>query len=60
MRYIILNNDKTPAEKLSDGGHALKEVEGFDNLGVLIPPPYIVLDFDTASDAEIMLNIVQD
>lgn len=60
MQYIILNNDKTPAEKLSDGGHPLKEVEGFDNLGVLIPPPYIVLDFDTASDAEIMLNIVED
>ena len=59
MQYIILNSDKTPAEKLADGGHALQEVEGFDNLGVLIPPPYIVLDFDTTSDAEIMLNIVK-
>ena len=60
MQYIILNNDKTPAEKLTDGGHALKEVEGFDNVGVLVPSPYIVLDFDTTSDAEIMLKIVQD
>jgi len=60
LQYIILNADKTPAEKLTDGGHALKEVEGFDNLGVLIPEPYIVLDFDTKSDAEIMLRIAQD
>lgn len=60
MQYIILNADKTPAEKLADGGHALKEVEGFDNLGVLIPEPYIVLDFDTKSDAEIMLRITQE
>jgi len=60
LQYIILNADKTPAEKLTDGGHALKEVKGFDNLGVLIPEPYIVLDFDTKSDAEIMLRIAQD
>jgi len=60
LQYIILNEDKTPAEKLTDGGHALKEVEGFDNLGVLIPEPYIVLDFDTKSDAEIMLRIAQE
>ena len=60
MQYIILNADKTPAEKLADSGHALKEVEGFDNLGVLIPEPYIVLDFDTKSDAEIMLRIAQE
>jgi putative DNA primase/helicase len=60
LQYIILNADKTPAEKLADGGHALKEVEGFDNLGVLIPEPYIVLDFDTKSDAEIMLRIAQE
>jgi len=44
MRYIILNPDKTPAEKLSDGGHPLEEVKDFDNLAVLIPEPFIVLD----------------
>ena len=60
LRYIILNNDKTPAEKLSDGGHPLEEVKDFDNLAVLIPEPYVVLDFDTTSDAEIALQIVKD
>ena len=60
MRYIILNNDKTPAEKLSDGGHPLEEVKDFDNLAVLIPEPYVVLDFDAPSDAEIILRIVKD
>ncbi len=60
MQYIILNNDKTPAEKLSEGGQPLENVKDFDNLGVLIPEPYIVLDFDTQSDAEIMLKIAQN
>lgn len=60
MRYIILNPDKTPAEKLSDGGHPLEEVRDFENLAVLIPEPYVVLDFDTTSDAEIILDIIQD
>lgn len=60
MRYIILNNDKTPAEKLSDGGHPLEEVKDFENLAVLVPEPYVVLDFDTTSDAEIALQIVKD
>lgn len=60
LRYIILNNDKTPAEKLSDGGHPLEEVKDFDNLAVLVPEPYVVFDFDTTSDAEIALRIVKD
>ena len=60
MRYIILNDDKTPAEKLSDGGHPLEEVKDFDNLAVLVPEPFIVLDFDTSRDAEIILNVVKE
>jgi putative DNA primase/helicase len=60
VRYIILNNDKTPAEKLSDGGHPLEEVKDFENLAVLVPEPYVVFDFDTTSDAEIALQIVKD
>ena len=32
MRYIILNPDKTPAEKLSSGGHPLEEVKDFETL----------------------------
>ncbi len=60
MQYIILNSDKTPSEKLSDGGHPREHVEDFQNVGVLIPEPFIVLDFDTKSDGEIMLKIAQD
>ena len=60
MRYIILNPDKTPAEKLSDGGHPLEEVKDFENLAVLIPEPYVVLDFDTTSDAEIIYRIITE
>lgn len=60
MQYIILNNDKTPSEKLTDGGHPFETVKDFDNVGALIPEPYIVLDFDTTSDAEIMLKIAQE
>lgn len=59
MRYVKLNEDKTPMEKLSDGGHPLVEVEGYDNLGVLIPEPFVVFDFDTPSDAEIIQEIVE-
>lgn len=60
MNYIKLNSNKTPIEKLSNGGHPLKEVEDFDNLGVLIPEPMVVFDFDSPSDAEIIQNIVED
>ena len=60
MNYIKLDAEKTPIEKLSDGGHPLTEVEDFDNLGVLIPEPLVVFDFDSPSDAEIILNIVEE
>lgn len=60
MQYIILNSNKTPSQKLRDGGQPLEEVKDFENIGVLIPEPFIVLDFDTKTDAEIMLNIAQD
>ena len=60
MQYVKLNDEKTPIEKLSDGGHPLSEVEDFDNLGVLIPEPMVVFDFDSPSDAEIIQRIVED
>lgn len=59
LRYICLN-DKQPTEKLSDGGHPWNEVAHCADVGLLIPEPFIVLDFDTQSDAEIMLNIVNE
>lgn len=59
MQYIILN-EKTPVHSFKDG-HGAKtwdEVKDFDNVAVIVPKGYVVLDFDTTSDAEIMLKIV--
>ena len=60
MKYIKLAKDgKSPIEKLRNGGHELEEVQNYPDLGVLIPEPFVVLDFDTKSDSEKMLNIVK-
>lgn len=60
MQYIILDG-KTPTHGFKDGqGTKTKEeVKDFDNVAVVVPKGYVVLDFDTTSDAEIMLNIVE-
>lgn len=59
MQYLILDG-KTPTHKFKDGvGIKNKsEVKGFENVGMIVPPGYVVYDFDTASDADIMLKIV--
>ena len=59
MQYIILDG-KTPTHNFKDGKGAktLDEVKDFDNVAVIVPKGYVVLDFDTTSDAEIMLKIV--
>lgn len=59
MRYIILN-DKSPTHKFKDGQDAKtwNEVKDFENVAVIVPKGYVVLDFDTTSDAEIMLKII--
>lgn len=60
MRYIILDG-KSPTHKFKDGEGAKTwdEVKDFDNVAVIVPKGYIVLDFDTTSDAEIMLKIIE-
>lgn len=60
MQYIILDG-KTPVHKFKDGQGAktYNEVKDFDNVAVIVPKGYVVLDFDTASDADIMLHIVE-
>ena len=60
MQYIILDG-KTPTHGFKDGVGAKTwdEVKDFDNVAVIVPKGYVVLDFDTASDAEIMLKIVE-
>lgn len=59
MQYIILDG-KTPVHKFKDGQGAKTwdEVKDFDNVAVIVPKGYVVLDFDTTSDAEIMLKII--
>jgi putative DNA primase/helicase len=59
MKYIILN-DKSPTHKFKNGQDAKTwdEVKDFENVAVIVPKGYVVLDFDTTSDAEIMLKIV--
>ena len=60
MQYIILDG-KTPTHKFKDGVGAKtwEEAKDFDDVAVIVPKGYIVLDFDTPSDAEIMLNLVE-
>lgn len=59
MQYIILDG-KSPTHDFKDGQGAKtwEEAKDFDNVAVIVPKGYVVLDFDTASDAEIMLKII--
>lgn len=59
MQYVILDG-KTPTHSFKDGQgtKSWDEVKDFDNVAVVVPKGYVVLDFDTTSDAEIMLKIV--
>lgn len=59
LKYIILDGKK-PTHKFKDGKGAktFEEVEEFDNYAVIVPDGYVVLDFDTTSDADIMRRIV--
>ena len=60
MQYIILDG-KSPTHKFKDGVGAKTwdEVKDFDDVAVIVPKGYVVLDFDTKSDADIMLQIVE-
>ena len=59
MQYVILDDQKRATHGFKDGVGAKtwKEAKEFDNVGLIVPKPFIVLDFDTKSDAEIMLAI---
>ena len=60
MQYIILDG-KSPTHKFKngEGAKSWSEAKDFDNVAVIVPKGYIVLDFDTTSDAEIMLKIIE-
>lgn len=59
MQYIILDG-KTPTHRFKNGKgtKTWEEAKAFDNVAVIVPKGYVVLDFDTKSDADIMLKIV--
>lgn len=60
MQYIILDGKKpTHGFKDGEGAKTWDEVKDFDDVAVIVPKGYIVLDFDTTSDAEIMLKIIE-
>lgn len=61
MQYVILDDKKRATHGFKDGVGAKtwQEVKEFDNVGLIVPKPFIVLDFDTKSDADIMLRIVE-
>lgn len=62
MQYVILDDAKRATHAFADskgGGKSWAEVKDFDNIGLIVPKPFIVLDFDTTSDAEIMLKIIE-
>ena len=48
MRYIVLDG-KTPTHSFKDGKgtRPYEEVKDFDNLAVVVPEGYVVMDFDT-------------
>ncbi len=57
--YVILNANKEPMHKFKNGGKPWIEVKGEPNLALIVPKGYVVLDFDTESDAKIIKAIVQ-
>lgn len=61
MKYIILDDQKRATHKFlnGEGAKSWEEVKDFDNVGLIVPKPFIVLDFDTKSDADIMMNIIK-
>ena len=60
MEFVILNANKEAQHTFKDGGKPWEEVRNYDNLGVVVPEPYIILDFDNEDDAKIMNSIVNN
>lgn len=59
MRFIKLNRDKTPKEKL-DKSYKYETVELFADLGVLIQEPFVVFDVDNQDEFLKLKEIIKD
>ena len=59
QKYVILNSDKSPVKGSDlDNGLSWDIVKNFENIGLIIPEPYIVLDFDTPDETEAILRVI--
>ncbi len=61
MREYIILNGKQPIHKFKNPSDrkTWEEVKNEKDVARIIPEPFIVLDFDTKSDSEIMLEIIE-
>ena len=57
--YVILNENKEPIHKFKNGGKPWEEVKNEPNLALIVPEGFVILDFDTESDAKIIEDIVE-
>ena len=61
MNYIILDENKRPIHSFKNGigAKTWDEVKDCPSVGLIVPKPYIVLDFDNEEEAEIMMRIIR-
>lgn len=57
-QYVILDSEKKPLHEFKRGGKRWEEVKDFAHIGLIIPAPFIVLDFDSASESQLILKII--
>lgn len=56
--FVILNENKEPVHKFKNGGKSWAEVKDEPNIARIVPAGFVVLDFDTETDARIIKSIV--
>lgn len=62
FRYTPTNSEKQPVlwpEWAEVGGWPWNKVKHFDNVAMLVPKGYVVLDFDEAADKDAALRIIE-
>lgn len=60
QKYVILEPNKAPVKGSDlENGLSWDIVKNFENLGLIIPEPYIVLDFDTPDESAAILKVIE-
>ena len=61
LQFVELTSDKKPKHKFKDpkDRKTWDEVKDKDNVAMIIPDGYVVLDFDLEHEAKIMLDIIE-